>query len=244
MPWRTVSAAKAGVANGTPPRTPSEVRASPNWRRVISAFGRVIADPLEGRTDMGNLLRCERGENPLRRQWQLLDADAGRRRHRVGDRRRHPHDAGLAHAFGAKRPARFGLFHYDGLDLQWDIERSRYLVIHHRRIGEAAVVPDQFLAQGIAEPLHKTPLDLAFNGQRVDGLAHAMREPRRHRIDLSGVRVDLDLHNLRTKHVNAEIRERKSDHACALQIERLAIVNKGVLADQRAADPIMCAQRY
>src|SRR5262245_45830178 len=206
MPWRTVSAAKAGVTTGTPAMAANDVRASPNCRRVIASYERDIADSLEGSDYCGSLIARERGENPLGGERKLLDADASGGGERIRNRRRDPYNAGLTHAFGAKGAARLPLLHNDRFDLERDVESPRYLVIHHGRIGEAAGIPHQLLAQCVAEPLDETALDLSFNRQRVDRLAHVMREPRRQRSDFSRVGINLDLNSLRTEGVHPELR--------------------------------------
>src|SRR5262249_15171494 len=157
---------------------------------------------------------------------------------------RDPYNAGLAHAFGAKGPARLPLFHNDRLDLERDIEGPRYLVIHHGGIGETAGVPDQLLAQCVAKPLDEPALDLSFNRQRVDSPAHVMSEPRCQHSDFSRVRINLHLNSLRTEGVHTEVREWKSDHGGSLQIKRFAVIDEGMLADERSSDAVMRPQRY
>ena len=73
------------------------------------------------------------------------------------------------------------------------------LVIHHGRIGEAAAVPHQFLAQRVAEALHEAALELPFHRLGVDGAADIMGEPRRDWHNSAGHLVDFDLHHLGAK---------------------------------------------
>src|SRR4029077_5785291 len=175
-------------------------------------------------------------------QRNLPNAGAGRRRDCVGDCRSHGDDTGLADPLGAERTARLALFDDNRLNSQRNVECARDLVVHHRGIAETAGVPDQLLPQSVAEPLHKTALNLALNGQGVNRAPNVVGKPGGRWHDLSGILVDLNLNHLRSEHLDAEIREGKPGHGATFGIKWLAVIDERMLTNNGASKPVVRAK--
>ena len=163
------------------------VAALPRWGD-LQRIGPV--DVRETRRPKARLLSCgfgfERGEDFLRGDWDLVDADAHRVVDGVGERRHHWQERPLTDFLGAEWAARIGVLDQLGEDLR-HVERRRALVFEHRRKlvderpGKTGRQPAELLLlhQRLAERHVDTAFDLAADERRVQRAADVVRDPDR-----------------------------------------------------------------
>ncbi|MDE0148114.1 MAG: hypothetical protein OXM58_07050 [Rhodospirillaceae bacterium] len=161
----------------------------------------------------------------------------------VGDGGRRADQGRLADPLGAERAGRFRLFDDDGMNVERQVERAEDLVVHHAGIDRLAVFPKQFLKQGIARALDEAAQDLALDRRRIDRAADVVGRPGAQDLHLSGHGIDLDLDDMGAEHIGADALERIVPDDRFLVVERLAVIDQRPAADDRAAGPVVRAQR-
>ncbi len=93
--------------------------------------------------------------------------------HGVGDGRSRRNGSDLAYPFGSKRPLSSGVLDQDGHDFRHVIDPGDFVA--GQGIGaDDALLDLEFLQQGVADAHHHSALDLAFQGQGIDGPAHVV----------------------------------------------------------------------
>ena len=168
--------------------------------RLARVLGRADA---QGRVNSRPLLN--RAPHPLRRVRHLDLAHVQRLQrieHRIGQRRDRAGRAGLARALGAQRIERRRHAAIDQRDRR-QVFRARHEVIHEgagQELAGVRIVGD-VLAEHLADALHQSAVQLPLDQRVADDVAAIVG---RHVVDdlrLAGVRIDLDLGDVRAARV-------------------------------------------
>src|SRR5215467_2054680 len=115
----------------------------------------------------------------------------------IGNRCHWRHNGHLADSTHTIGVARIRHFHQDGVDHR-QVERCRHAIIEEARIDHVAVVVvDKLFVQGPTDTLHNPTLDLAFDIARVDGPPHILHCSVAQNGDLTGIGINLDIHDMR-----------------------------------------------
>src|SRR5262249_34454122 len=130
---------------------------------------------------------------------EVGDAEGGERiEHRADHRRGRADGTRLPAALGAERivGARLALVALG--DEQRQIVRARHRIVHERAADElAAAVVGARLERRLADALGDAAVDLALDDHRIDDGADVVDAPEPDDLDAAGVRIDLELADMR-----------------------------------------------
>src|SRR5262249_36047368 len=118
--------------------------------------------------------------------------------HRADHRRGRADGTRLPAALGAERIVGAGLALVAFGDEQGQTVRARPRVVHERAGDElAAAVVGATLEQRLADALGEAAVDLALDDHRIDDGADVVDAPETDDLDAAGVRIDLELADMR-----------------------------------------------
>src|SRR5215471_4294515 len=136
-----------------------------------------------------------RGEHPLRKQWEFLDSDFERVINRIPDSRSDANDRQFSDAFCAKRTLGKRNLHGNRHDFR-NLVGGGNFIIHERRIDHLAFVKLQPLMQGVSETHDNPAIDLTADADRIQGRPDIVGGSDFSYFDHSGLIIDLDLYRL------------------------------------------------
>src|SRR5262249_54218345 len=130
---------------------------------------------------------------------EVGDAEGGERvEHRADHRRGRADGTRFPAALGAERIVGAGLALVAFGDEQRQIVGARHRVVHERAADElAAAIVGATLEQRLADALGKAAVNLALDDHRIDDGADVVDAPEPDDLDAAGVRVDLELADMR-----------------------------------------------